>query len=188
MPSYPTASILMKIIGNKTSRKIEIDIRYFTIIVLSPLFLRIKKTDNGKISAIASARTRQAKAKTPNDMYLNLKSFCRNRTKHDNSNKIKSGSVIPAREFSIILGWNTNSEAPKRDNSFPQNFLHRIKTGIIVVTEIIIVIYRCRSMYSKKFSELKKWKKTERKVGQPLFVSGLSGIVPETLKSLAYQK
>ena len=101
-------------------------IKYFTIIVLSPLFLRRKKTDNGKISTIPSARTRQAKAKNANDRYLNLKLFCKNRTRHINSNKIKSGSVRPKSEFSIILGWNTNNEAPRRDNSTPQNFLHRI--------------------------------------------------------------
>ena len=53
---------------------------------------------------------------------MNFISFCKNRTRHDNSNKIKSGSVTPNNEFSIILGWNTNNEAPRRDNSFPGQF------------------------------------------------------------------
>ena len=120
---------------------------------------------------------------------MNFRSFCKNRTRHDNSNKIKSGSVTPSNEFSIILGWNTNSEAPKSDNSFPQNFRHSMNTGIIVVTEIIIVIYRWRSIYSKKFSALKREKKTDRNVGQPLFgISRLLGNIPETLRSFAYQK
>ena len=84
--------------------KIEIAIKYFATIVFSLLFLRIKKADSGKNNTMASARTRQAKAKNPNAMYLNFKSFCKKRTRHDNPNKIKSGSESPVSEFSIILG------------------------------------------------------------------------------------
>ena len=72
--------------------------------------------------------------------------FAKKRMRHDNSNKIKSGSVIPKSEFSTIRGWNIKNTVPRRDNPFPQNFLHRIKTGIIVITEIIVVIYRWRSL------------------------------------------
>ena len=55
---------------------------------------------------------------------------------------MESGSVRPDNEFSIMLGWNTNNEAPTRDNSLPHNFLHRIKIGIIVAIEISIVRHR----------------------------------------------
>ena len=100
--------------------------KYLRIFFLSLLYLRRNKTDNGIISTMPSQRTRQAKAKNANDKYLNLKLFCKKRTRHINDNKIKSGSERPESEFSIILGWNTNNEAPRRDNSFPQNRLHRI--------------------------------------------------------------
>ena len=53
-PSYPIASILKKSIGNKTSRKIDMAIKNLGIIVLSLLFLKRNKNDNGKIRTIAS--------------------------------------------------------------------------------------------------------------------------------------
>ena len=53
-PSYPIASILKKSIGNKTSRKIDMAIKNLGIIILSLLFLKRNKNDNGKIRTIAS--------------------------------------------------------------------------------------------------------------------------------------
>ena len=53
-PSYPIASILKKSIGNKTSRKIDIAIKNLGMIILSLLFLKRNKNDNGKIRTIAS--------------------------------------------------------------------------------------------------------------------------------------
>ena len=53
-PSYPIVSILTKSIGNKTSRKIDIAIKNLGMIVLSLLFLKRNKNDNGKIRTIAS--------------------------------------------------------------------------------------------------------------------------------------
>ena len=53
-PSYPVASILKKSIGNKTSRKIDIAIKNLGMIILSLLFLKRNKNDNGKIRTIAS--------------------------------------------------------------------------------------------------------------------------------------
>jgi hypothetical protein len=132
--------------GNKTSRKMDMAIKYLGIFFLFIPFARRNKTDNGIISTIPSYLTRQAKAKNANDRYFNLKLFCKNRTRHVSSNKIKSGSVRPDNEFSTILGWNTNNKAPKSDNPFPQNFLHRIKMGMIVITEIVTVTYRCSTM------------------------------------------
>ena len=53
-PSYPIASILKKSIGNKTSRKIDMAIKNLGIIILSLLFLKRNKNDNGRIRTIAS--------------------------------------------------------------------------------------------------------------------------------------
>ena len=53
-PSYPIASILKKSIGNKTSRKIDIAIKNLGMIILSLLFLKRNKNENGKIRTIAS--------------------------------------------------------------------------------------------------------------------------------------
>ena len=53
-PSYPNVSILTKTMGNKTSRKMEMAIKYFGIIFLSILFIRRNKIDNGIISTTPS--------------------------------------------------------------------------------------------------------------------------------------
>ena len=53
-PSYPIVSILTKTMGNKTSRKIEIAIKYLGIFFLSILFMRRNKIDNGIISTTPS--------------------------------------------------------------------------------------------------------------------------------------
>ena len=53
-PSYPSVSILTEIIGNKTTRKIEMAKKYLRIFFLSLLYLRRNKTDNGIISTIPS--------------------------------------------------------------------------------------------------------------------------------------
>ena len=53
-PSYSIVSILTKSIGNKTSRKIDKAIKNLGMIILSLLFLKRNKNDNGKIRTIAS--------------------------------------------------------------------------------------------------------------------------------------
>ena len=54
IPSYPIVFILTKVIGNETSRKIEIARKYLDTFFLYSLFTTRNKTDNGISNTIPS--------------------------------------------------------------------------------------------------------------------------------------
>ena len=114
-PSFPWTSILYIIIGDKIKKKSRIEGKYvFKIFFENLNFIknRIVKTEKRNIP---SDLTIVANETSKNDKKIVLLSYLKKRTKEDMLNKMNNGSVIPNKEFKIILGSKANNATPIKD-------------------------------------------------------------------------
>ena len=82
-------------------------------------------------------------ARHTNDRTYTLEFLVNENNKKKVVRKMKSDSVIPRIEFSIILWLNPNRQAPINAKFGETNFLHRKNTGIIVKEDITILVTLC---------------------------------------------
>jgi len=106
-------------------KKIKILGKYVLRISLENLYLiknRIVKVKNRKIPSDLTMVQNDARM---NDTIIDLLSYLKKITNEDIPSKMNSGSVIPSKEFCMILGSKANNAAPTSDIFSSKNFLHK---------------------------------------------------------------
>ena len=133
--------------------------------------------------------TRQNIPANTNENKINFFWLLKKSASVETTKKINMGSVIPTKEFSMILGSKIKNKGAIKAISFLMNLLAKKYIGIEVITEKNIDKLRWINMKSKGFSEFVSEKNNERKVGHKLFAkSWVVGKLLVTLKSIPYQK
>tara|TARA_B110000014_G_C20002088_1_gene519311 strand:- start:288 stop:617 length:330 start_codon:yes stop_codon:yes gene_type:complete len=103
--------------------------------------------------------------------------------------KMKSGSEIPNKEFSIIFGLKMKSDEHTIPISLLKKFLIRKYSGMIVRTEIVILTILWTFIKSIISGLLNIAKNGERKIDHPnLFIMYPSGKISPLANAIEYEK